>query len=528
MKNEFLLFFCFVFRSVEVHFFFFGSQASNRQTQAASSRRERFSFFPCCSRPPCSRLLNCSLCPLVSRALETLVQPTSHAPGRALAAREQRRKGRRSSRSSGLRRRCCSILALAAALPPGAPRVLAGQQQLASQHDDGEPGSKRGPERLLAQLPAGGCSGQGRFGSRSSSSAATATTSEMGRNSDEGATAAAAETCASCSSALRRAQLRPASVAARAAEPDRRVHARVSYETEIIGGGIEKKRETEKRKKFIAHGIAQASLAGVRIFFFSTSSLSRPFPLRKRKHNSSSQDFVTPADQAMENHHPATAAAHGGGGVLTGSRHARSPAAAAPSPLRGFAKRARGSRLAAAAAGGATPGGGAVGGEDSQQQQQGPRGSQQQQAALLPALLRGHHRRPRSPPVATNVFMPRAAAVRPGSPMSSGGSGGSGGGGATAAAAAATAASPAPSLPSPQSLPVVSRYAAEFRELGPLGAGAFSRVVRAAHRLDGREYAVKKSTQELFSPADVARWRQEAQALAAAGTHRGEERFFFF
>ena len=273
MKNEFLLFFCFVFRSVEVHFFFFGSQASNRQTQAASSRRERFSFFPCCSRPPCSRLLNCSLCPLVSRALETLVQPTSHAPGRALAAREQRRKGRRSSRSSGLRRRCCSILALAAALPPGAPRVLAGQQQLASQHDDGEPGSKRGPERLLAQLPAGGCSGQGRFGSRSSSSAATATTSEMGRNSEEGATAAAAETCASCSSALRRAQLRPASVAARAAEPDRRVHARVSYENEIIGGGIEKKRETEKRKKFIAHGIAQASLAGVRIFFFSTSSL---------------------------------------------------------------------------------------------------------------------------------------------------------------------------------------------------------------------------------------------------------------
>lgn len=71
-------------------------------------------------------------------------------------------------------------------------------------------------------------------------------------------------------------------------------------------------------------------------------------------------------------------------------------------------------------------------------------------------------------------------------------------------------------------MPVVSRYAAEFRELGPLGAGAFSRVVRAAHRLDGREYAVKKSTQELFSPADVARWMQEAQALAAAGTHRGK------
>jgi serine/threonine protein kinase len=101
---------------------------------------------------------------------------------------------------------------------------------------------------------------------------------------------------------------------------------------------------------------------------------------------------------------------------------------------------------------------------------------------------------------------------------------------AAAAAAAVALPSPAPAaaLPSPQSLPVVSRDAAEFRELGPLGAGAFSRVVRAAHRLDGREYAVKKSTQELFSPADVARWRQEAQALAAAGTHRGERRTEFF
>ena len=275
----------------------------------------------------------------------------------------------------------------------------------------------------------------------------------------------------------------------------------------------------------------QASLAGVHNFqthltlFFSASSLNENLEPRQLH---SSQDFVTPADQAMENH---PTAAHGGNGnVLTGSRHARSPAAAAPSPLRGFAKRSRGSRLAAAA-GAATPGG--VGGEDSQQHSQqqpaaGPRGSQQQQAApLLPALLRGHHRRPRSPPVAANVFMPAAPPPRSGSPMSSsGGSGGSGSGGGGAATAAAAAALPLPSLTSLQSLPVVSRYAAEFRELGPLGAGAFSRVVRAAHRLDGREYAVKKSTQELFSPADVARWRQEAQALAAAGTHRGW--FFFF
>lgn len=250
------------------------------------------------------------------------------------------------------------------------------------------------------------------------------------------------------------------------------------------------------------------------VFFFLFLSLTSSTPRHNNNHHSSSQDFVTPADQAMDNH---PAAAHGN--VLTGSRHARSPAAAAPSPLRGFAKRARGSRLAAAAAAAgiaATPGGGEG---DSQQPAAGPPRSsqqpsssqQQQAAALLPALLRGHHRRARSPPVATNVFMPAPAGP---SPMSSGGSG-------TGTAAALL-------LPSPQSLPVVSRYAAEFRELGPLGAGAFSRVVRAAHRLDGREYAVKKSTQELFSPADVARWRQEAQALAAAGTHRGACLFGFF
>ena len=284
--------------------------------------------------------------------------------------------------------------------------------------------------------------------------------------------------------------------------------------------------ETTRERKLVAR--MQPSLAGVRNFLFNLNLLTPPSlsPENERENKNdcdnkqlhSSQDFVTPADQAMENH-PAAAATHGN--VLTGSRHARSPAAAAPSPLRGFAKRARGSRLAAAAAGGATPGG--AGGEESQLQHPAagpPRGgssqqlssSQQQAAALLPALLRGSHRRARSPPVATNVFMP-VPAPRPGSPMSSGGSGG------------AAAAAPPPPLPSPQSLPVVSRYAAEFRELGPLGAGAFSRVVRAAHRLDGREYAVKKSTQELFSPADVARWRQEAQALAAAGTHRG---WFFF
>lgn len=273
--------------------------------------------------------------------------------------------------------------------------------------------------------------------------------------------------------------------------------------------GIE---EREKLHRANCRRLRSPTFVFFLVFFYQHSHA--PFPPGKTKPTDSSQDFVTPADQAMENH-PAAAAA--GAGHLTGSRHARSPAAAAPSPLRGFAKRARGSRLAAATPGG---GGGAGGEGDNSQQQLGaaaPRGSQQQGAApLLPALLRGHHRRPRSPPVATNVFMPRAATARPGSPMSSSDA-------AAAAAVALPSPSPAAALPSPQSLPVVSRYAAEFRELGPLGAGAFSRVVRAAHRLDGREYAVKKSTQELFSPADVARWRQEAQALAAAGTHRGEE-----
>ena len=139
-------------------FFFSACRGDNRKNagyRTDTSSLERFAFFR--SRPkrgPLLDTLQLSPRPFVSR----LVQSTNrNAPCRALAAREQRRQGQcPSSRGSVGRRRRCSIglLALAAALPRGAPRVLAGQQQLAAagQHDDCEPGPERGPERLLAQL----------------------------------------------------------------------------------------------------------------------------------------------------------------------------------------------------------------------------------------------------------------------------------------------------------------------------------------------------------------------------------------
>lgn len=201
-------------------FFFSASRGDNRKNAGyrTDTSLERFAFFR--SRPkrgPLLDTLQLSPRPFVSR----LVQSTNrNAPCRALAAREQRRQGRcPSSRGSVGRRRRCSIghLALAAALPRGAPRVLAGQQQLAAagQHDDCEPGPERGPERLLAQLPAAAAAAGSGGEGRSSSSA----TSEMGRDTEE-AIPAAAENCACCPAALRRARLRPAAVAARAAEPD--------------------------------------------------------------------------------------------------------------------------------------------------------------------------------------------------------------------------------------------------------------------------------------------------------------------
>lgn len=43
----------------------------------------------------------------------------------------------------------------------------------------------------------------------------------------------------------------------------------------------------------------------------------------------------------------------------------------------------------------------------------------------------------------------------------------------------------------------------DYREIGQLGQGNFSKVLRARHRLNGNEYAIKRSLREL-SPEDPA------------------------
>lgn len=60
----------------------------------------------------------------------------------------------------------------------------------------------------------------------------------------------------------------------------------------------------------------------------------------------------------------------------------------------------------------------------------------------------------------------------------------------------------------------------DFKELGLLGQGSFSRVFRVRHRLDGREYALKRSIREL-SPASpaYAQFLQEVQILAHVPPH---------
>lgn len=65
-----------------------------------------------------------------------------------------------------------------------------------------------------------------------------------------------------------------------------------------------------------------------------------------------------------------------------------------------------------------------------------------------------------------------------------------------------------------------SRYLLDYREIGQLGQGNFSKVLRARHRLNGNEYAIKRSLREL-SPEDpaFAQFLQEAQVLASLPPH---------
>lgn len=66
----------------------------------------------------------------------------------------------------------------------------------------------------------------------------------------------------------------------------------------------------------------------------------------------------------------------------------------------------------------------------------------------------------------------------------------------------------------------VSRFHQDFKETGLLGQGSFSKVYRARHRLDGREYAVKRSICEVaHGSPQFAQFVQEVQALAVLPPH---------
>jgi len=73
----------------------------------------------------------------------------------------------------------------------------------------------------------------------------------------------------------------------------------------------------------------------------------------------------------------------------------------------------------------------------------------------------------------------------------------------------------------------LSRFRGDFKEVGMLGQGSFSKVFRVRHRLDGREYAVKRTIKEVprQSP-EFLQFLQEVQVLANVPPHPGIVRYF--
>ncbi|KAL6769489.1 WEE1 [Auxenochlorella protothecoides x Auxenochlorella symbiontica] len=71
-----------------------------------------------------------------------------------------------------------------------------------------------------------------------------------------------------------------------------------------------------------------------------------------------------------------------------------------------------------------------------------------------------------------------------------------------------------------------SRMRLDFKELGLLGQGNYSKVFRVRHRLDGREYALKRSARETRPDSpDFAQYLQEVQVLAHTPPHPGLVRY---
>lgn len=54
---------------------------------------------------------------------------------------------------------------------------------------------------------------------------------------------------------------------------------------------------------------------------------------------------------------------------------------------------------------------------------------------------------------------------------------------------------------------------AEFKEVRVLGEGNFSVVRAAKHRLDGIEYAIKRSTKDIMTATEKKHWVQVCEQL---------------
>ena len=65
----------------------------------------------------------------------------------------------------------------------------------------------------------------------------------------------------------------------------------------------------------------------------------------------------------------------------------------------------------------------------------------------------------------------------------------------------------------------------DFKEIGQLGQGNFSKVLRARHRINGQEYAVKRTTRELTpdNPAFIQFiqvWSEQEERRHSLGKER--------
>jgi len=73
----------------------------------------------------------------------------------------------------------------------------------------------------------------------------------------------------------------------------------------------------------------------------------------------------------------------------------------------------------------------------------------------------------------------------------------------------------------------LSRFRSDFKELGMLGQGSFSKVFRVRHRLDGKEYALKRTIKEVVRQGpEFLQFLQEVQVLSNVPPHPGIVRYY--